>query len=372
MDCHWGTIAVAVTAAILVGSVSVATAVSPAGAQVPHGAEPGDARTPLPSSPGASPSAEGVNLSSLQPNGTNLSPDSRSIRIRVLPNGTAIWVIERRIQLEDDNESAAFDALERRIERDPLRFTGPLAEAMQDAAAVASEETGRDMRIERVTVTARTLPNDFGVVTYRFTWTNFAAVDGGTVRAGDEGFVPFLESEDSTLIVEWPDDYAMESVAPEPDERRADSNTLVWRGPITFGSNEPRVVLTGGGLLRSLPVVPIVALLALVALAGVGVAGWRYRDQMAGESATDDTAAGSADDGPDPEPPQELLSDEERVIRLLEDNGGRMKQQDVVTTLEWSETKTSQVVNDLQEAEKIEVYRIGRENVLSLPGEMDV
>jgi len=57
------------------------------------------------------------------------------------------------------------------------------------------------------------------------------------------------------------------------------------------------------------------------------------------------------------------------VLRLLENRGGRTKQQDVVEALGWSETKTSEVVNEMREADAIEVYRLGRENVLALPGE---
>ena len=67
--------------------------------------------------------------------------------------------------------------------------------------------------------------------------------------------------------------------------------------------------------------------------------------------------------------PEALLSSEERVLRLLEDNGGRMKQQQVVQELDWTDAKTSQVVGTLRDDGEIEVFRIGRENVLALPGE---
>lgn len=66
------------------------------------------------------------------------------------------------------------------------------------------------------------------------------------------------------------------------------------------------------------------------------------------------------------------MSDEERVLQLLEKNGGRMKQQELKDELGWSRTKTSNVVNDLEESGKIEMYRLGRENTLALPGEMDI
>ena len=48
-----------------------------------------------------------------------------------------------------------------------------------------------------------------------------------------------------------------------------------------------------------------------------------------------------------------------------------MKQQQVVQELGWTDAKTSQVVGNLREEEEIEVFRIGRENVLALPGETD-
>jgi uncharacterized membrane protein len=77
-------------------------------------------------------------------------------------------------------------------------------------------------------------------------------------------------------------------------------------------------------------------------------------------------AAGAADAAAD-----ELLSNEERVERLLERNGGRVKQQEIVSGLEWTEAKTSQVVNAMHEDGRIEKFRIGRENVVKLPEEGD-
>jgi uncharacterized membrane protein len=74
-------------------------------------------------------------------------------------------------------------------------------------------------------------------------------------------------------------------------------------------------------------------------------------------------AAGAADD----EPPSELLSNEERVEQFLESQGGRAKQQAVVEALGWTEAKTSQVVKQMREDDRLDSFRIGRENVLKLP-----
>jgi len=72
-----------------------------------------------------------------------------------------------------------------------------------------------------------------------------------------------------------------------------------------------------------------------------------------------------ADDGID----EELLSDEERVERLLERNGGRMKQATIVKETGWSNAKVSQLLSAMAEDDRVDKLRIGRENLISFPDE---
>ena len=62
-----------------------------------------------------------------------------------------------------------------------------------------------------------------------------------------------------------------------------------------------------------------------------------------------------------------LLSDAERVERLLEHNGGRMRQADIVEETDWSDAKVSQLLSSMAEDERVEKLRLGRENLISLP-----
>lgn len=55
------------------------------------------------------------------------------------------------------------------------------------------------------------------------------------------------------------------------------------------------------------------------------------------------------------------------MLQLLDENGGRIKQKQVVETLGWTDAKTSKVVSGLREEGTIESFRIGRENVLRYP-----
>jgi uncharacterized membrane protein len=66
---------------------------------------------------------------------------------------------------------------------------------------------------------------------------------------------------------------------------------------------------------------------------------------------------------------EELLSDEDRVIQLLEQNGGRMKQVDIVEETEWSKSKVSMLLSEMDQEDQISKLRVGRENIISLAGE---
>ncbi|MFW5917621.1 MAG: helix-turn-helix transcriptional regulator, partial [Halorubrum sp.] len=82
----------------------------------------------------------------------------------------------------------------------------------------------------------------------------------------------------------------------------------------------------------------------------------------------DETARGS--EGNDAED-LSLLSDEERVERLLDDSGGRMRQADIVSETGWSDAKVSQLLSAMAEEGRVEKLRLGRENLISLPDDED-
>ncbi|ELZ14364.1 hypothetical protein C479_00610 [Halovivax asiaticus JCM 14624] len=68
---------------------------------------------------------------------------------------------------------------------------------------------------------------------------------------------------------------------------------------------------------------------------------------------------------PAPEPP---LTDHEYVLKLLAENGGRIKQAEIVESVDWSKAKVSRVVADLEAEREITKLRLGRENLICRPG----
>ncbi|WP_246023006.1 helix-turn-helix transcriptional regulator [Halosimplex halophilum] len=98
--------------------------------------------------------------------------------------------------------------------------------------------------------------------------------------------------------------------------------------------------------------------------AAAGASGAAAGDDADTDTETDD-GADDEDDGID----EELLSDEERVERLIEENGGRMKQAAIVQETGWSNAKVSQLLSAMDEEGRIDKLRIGRENLISFPDE---
>ena len=71
---------------------------------------------------------------------------------------------------------------------------------------------------------------------------------------------------------------------------------------------------------------------------------------------------------PEPRQEEESISDREHVRELLEANGGRMHQSDIVDSVDWSKAKVSRLLSELEDDGEISKLRLGRENLVCLPG----
>jgi hypothetical protein len=89
------------------------------------------------------------------------------------------------------------------------------------------------------------------------------------------------------------------------------------------------------------------------------------RSELDGDADASGESGGESGDSPPVD--SDLLSNGEQVLRLVESEGGRMKQKRVAEELDWTAAKTSQVVTGLRDEGDLDGFRLGRENVLSLP-----
>lgn len=308
-----------------------------------------------------------------------IDADNVLLRVDLKENGSAHWRVEYRLRLDDENSTAAFESLRDDIRANRSAYEDRFAAGMRQTVVEAENATGRDMRLGPVSVEATntTLPQQYGVVAYTFQWIGFAVVKDDQLQAGDAIAGLFLDVE-TTLIIGWPNTHQLADVNPPPSEQR--DQAVVWSGRRDFTANEPRLVVSraptttapggigNGGTDPPISGTPsgMIIGVGILVLLGAGVAIWVYKRR---EEPEPDSSATTDSDG---EPAEELLSNEERVLRLLEEHDGRMKQQAVASELDWTDAKTSQVVGKLREEGEIEVFRLGRENVISLPDETEI
>jgi hypothetical protein len=330
-----------------------------------------------------------------------IDADDITMSAQIYENGTATLEIDYQIRLDSDADRQAFEEIQSELASNESAYLGPFRERMNRTVAAAESATEREMTASGFAVSTdrdSQLQAEFGHVRYRFEWGGFAVVDDGTIRTGDAVDSLFLDDSES-LVFQWPDGYGVASS--EPDPERVENNSIVWQGQIDFEAGQPRVVLstdaddgagnggsdpedlsgdgdggtddggtddggtddggTDDGGSSSMSVMPMLGIVGLVLVAGAGVA-VLVTNRGEDGSKEDEAATDPADT-----PPEDLLSNEERVLQLLQKNGGRVKQKQVAEQLDWTAAKTSQVVGDLRDDDEVDSFRLGRENVLTLP-----
>jgi uncharacterized membrane protein len=331
----------------------------------------------------------------------NASTPETELRIAVHANGSAIWTVHYRFQLNTTNETAAFNRLRSAIASNPAPYRDRFRQRIAEAVARAENTTGREMAVENVTVRA-TRTGTTGIVTYEFVWRNFAASDGDRLQIGDSLTGFFLDST-TRVTISWPDEYQTTMVRPTPTERRP--SAVIWTESTVFTGSGPFLELVHSDTNTSSPdsganggandaptsgdELPLQGIDIVILLLFVGslVIIWFARRQQPDDSATPSVASSpdfeAGQETPaetvrnpdneysetaenDDRPSLDLLSNEEQVIEVLKRSDGRAKQQQIVETLGWSDTKTSSVVRKLRENGTIDGFRLGRENVLRL------
>jgi hypothetical protein len=92
-------------------------------------------------------------------------------------------------------------------------------------------------------------------------------------------------------------------------------------------------------------------------------------DESLSDSEQQEDAGGPPAEGPASESDvsPELLSDEDRIIQLLDANDGRTRQSDIVDEVEWSKSKVSRVLSAMEDDGRIVKIDVGRENIVASP-----
>jgi len=325
-------------------------------------------------------------------------PPSTTFTINLRSDRDADWVVTVEYDLETDGQQQAFGSLAEEFEAGTQddSLAGPAGiqiDLYENLAALASERTDREMTISNVERSAE-LEDGVGTLELSFTWSEFLEeqtddendeqlVFNDALGAPDEGTWLRSLGENQQLRITTPGGYSITSA-----NVAFSQNTVDIEGPHTFDPDDHiKITLEPspfGGVSWELLGAAVVVAAAIIG----GAFLLRRRDvptspaanggvdtEPAGQSTDPSTDSPSTTSSAEPaaeadaEPAEDLslLADDERVLRLLDDNGGRMRQAEIVAETKWSDAKVSQLLSSMAEDDQITKLRIGRENLISLP-----
>ena len=313
------------------------------------------------------------------------SSDITIIKIALSPTGEAIWTVELTFPLNTPLEVQSFNRLSADFESNGQSFIS--LTPFTNAVTVASIETERDMQLKEVSYSS-SMSDDHGSLSLSFIWTNFTHSHANTMNVGDVFSVESGQAwmhillENHELIIELPPNYVAQS-----SSHSIYNGTLHVIGPTKFSSGEPFATLIkfspdtpAPSKTTSLSLTFFIAILLsmfiglfwilkrnfnwslLLALFSIFPNASRYPilRKYAPLSPTVNDAHLR------PITYATLISDEERVLTIVRQHGGRIKQVDIVEKTDWSNAKVSQILSHLEEKGFIDKLRIGRENLISL------
>lgn len=320
---------------------------------------------------------------------TEPDTDNTVTRIQLHENGTATWEIEIRTRLDTDDEVEAYKDFQAEFRDNKSKRVDTFKSQIESIVTDAEATTDRNMSTVNfeASTSIQSLPKKWGVITYRFKWSHFAQTSENQVTMGDVfGGGYFLSSSDSMTVVA-PEGYKITDLSPGADTK--DPETVSWQGQRDFADSRPMVEATNQSA-ASPPaqpetdsnVTPVLLIAALVVLGG----GYYWRRSTSndtsdaepaappanqntepGKDETDDETAVSEDT--DDTETETLLSDDEKVLKSLRENDGRMKQAKIVEELDWSSSKASRVLQRMADEDQVRRLQIGRENLIDIDTE---
>jgi uncharacterized membrane protein len=405
-------LAVALVVALLVGTVSVAPVLGTQPTRDTSSAP----QTHITDSPQtvAAESLQTLDTKSPQTLGAADNFDSVEFHITVYENGTAEWTFTYQRTLSNDSERQQFEAFADEFNNNSTQLYEDFKKQARQLTSAGQNVTGRAMKAQNFGKEAYVggLVNDNrGIVTMSFQWTSFATAEEETVIIGDVFEGGLYIGPNQSLVVhtgpglQFESAEPSDSAAPSGDSLET-SESVTWEGERDFTDRRPRVEFkpipgtttttttdgngsneTNGTTTNATqppasgsdwsPLMMFIA--AVVVLLGLAAAfAWRQGDfgSFSGNAGNPGGGSGGAaaagnDASRSPEPSvsdEELLTDEARVKKLLDENGGRMKQVNIVDETGWSKSKVSMLLSEMEDEGEISKLRVGRENIISLEG----
>ncbi|WP_231845213.1 helix-turn-helix transcriptional regulator [Methanocella paludicola] len=314
---------------------------------------------------------------------------STVVKVELFPNGDARWTTEKVFSLDTQEDIIEWDAIAAQG-RD--KYLAEFEARMKDYVARISGTIGRAMAVNDVEVSVEknqpyamldNTSRSYGVIRYEFTWTGFAMTGGDSLEVGDSFVDGFLLSEGDSISFTLPSGYEIDSISPDQyDYKKSYQPQVKWSVDVTndtvsdvmlFQSGEPSIIMqktaSAAFAIEWWMLIPAMAVSAALGF-GAAYLFMNRRPRPVEAPPVPDLImpdAGTAEPEVLPVPDEgRFLSDEERIVRYLEEAGGQMFQSDLVRKTDFSKSKLSMVLSDLKEKGTIIKIKKGKENLIRL------
>jgi uncharacterized membrane protein len=263
--------------------------------------------------------------------------------VQIKSDGSAVWTITQFSNANANVES--FDIFQQKI---------------FDLVDSAANITHREMTVDENSLQINTtISSESKTTEYTFVWQNFSIAQGSQLSFGDvfqvNNFFDQLYG-DAALQLTYPSEFAAKSVSPAPYERQDSANLLKWSRTQDLVTNRVSIVLTSDGQTGSSPSnswqLYAIAVLATGAILAVLVF-FIFKKRK------NNVASAIQAESP-------LMSEEDKVLKILKSSGGSMRQSDITEKSRFSKAKTSQLLAALEKKGSITRYKSGRDKIVTL------
>jgi uncharacterized membrane protein len=238
--------------------------------------------------------------------------------------------------------------------------------------------TGREMWLDADSLELSTFisTNQSKTVEYQFAWHNFGIIQPGQITFGDvfqlDNFFDQLYG-DGGLRINYPPNFSVLSVFPTPDLSDNSSRTLEWLGTQFFVSETPIITVasvsnTPSPSPTASPNQPaanndwqlyaIVGAVAAVTTAALIAVFYRARRKKNKANETTQTTILKDASGTE--------SEEQKIIKIIQANGGSTYQSAITEQTRFSKAKTSQLLTALEQKSVVTRYKKGRDKIVTL------
>lgn len=230
----------------------------------------------------------------------------------------------------------------------------------------AEVETFRSMNAHDLSMMAN-LSGSYSIIKYMFRWENFSVVEGSIIKIGDvfevENFFEYLYGN-GLVRIEYPSEYTVESISPNPHEQDASLFMLEWYGIEDFKTGEPKIVLreksSPSGILEIISkdwilIIIVTTLLVSGVSAGIYFMKVKKRVEKLMESKSLEAQL-----------PLRVADDEKKVVNLLRAAGGSMYQSVIAEKCEFSRAKASKLLKVMENKGIVKRENKGREKMVTL------